>query len=219
MRNAHTDSYRRHFIASTLALSICPLALAAQSPKNPHVLVFGDSLSAEYGLARGTGWVALLGDQLKRQQADVQITNASISGETTSGGRSRLPALLRVHQPSVLVLELGANDALRGLPLAGTLDNLRAMVQAAQASGAQVLVLGVQMPPNYGQKYAQDFAQLFVQVAKEHNAALVPSFLKDVADAADPTALFQADRIHPSAQAQPILLRNVWPHLQPLLRP
>ena len=219
MRNAHTGNNRRHFIASALTLGTCPWALAAQNTQKPHVLVFGDSLSAEYGLARGTGWVALLAQQLKNQPAEVQITNASISGETTSGGRSRLPALLRTHQPSVVVLELGANDALRGLPLAGTRDNLRAMVQAAQGSGAQVLVLGVQMPPNYGKKYAQDFEQLFVQVAKERNAALVPSLLKDVADAADPTALFQADRIHPTAQAQPILLRNVWPQLQPLLRP
>ena len=219
MHHAYTGNYRRHFIASALALGTCPWALAAQNAKKPHVLIFGDSLSAEYGLARGTGWVALLTEQLKKKQTDVQVTNASISGETTSGGRSRLPALLRAHQPSVVVLELGANDALRGLPLAGTLDNLRAMVQAAQDSGAKVLILGVQMPPNYGKKYAQDFEQLFVQVAKERKAALVPSFLKDVADAADPTALFQADRIHPTAQAQPILLRNVWSQLAPLLQP
>lgn len=217
MRNTHTGGNRRHFIAAVTALGIYPQVNAAAQA--PHVLVLGDSLSAEYGLTRGTGWVALLEQQLRAGKRPVAVTNASISGDTTSGGRSRLPALLQQHRPSVVVIELGGNDALRGLPLAGTLDNLRAMTLAAQNAGARVLLLGMQMPPNYGQRYAQDFAQLFVQVAQERQAALVPAFLKGVADAADPTALFQADRIHPTAQAQPILLRNVWPQLQPLLRP
>lgn len=209
---------RRHFIASLTACALSPWAYAANTPSAARILVLGDSLSAEYGLARGTGWVALLERQLQQARITAHITNASISGETTSGGRSRLPALLKQHQPSVLVIELGANDALRGLPLNGTLDNLRAMTQAAQAAGAQVLLVGMQMPPNYGQKYAQDFEQLYVRVAQEFKTALVPAFFKNVADAADTTTLFQADRIHPTAQAQPILLANIWPHLQPLLK-
>lgn len=216
MHHTHTGSNRRHFIVSAAAFGISPWVLAATTP---HVLVVGDSLSAEYGLARGTGWVALLAQKLQQEKRNVRITNASISGETTSEGRSRLPALLKQHQPSVVVIELGGNDALRGLPLAGTLDNLRTMAQAAQNAGAKVLLLGMQMPPNYGKKYAQDFEQLFSQVAQEHKLALVPSLLKGVADAANPTALFQADRIHPTEQAQPILLRNVWPQLVPLLQP
>lgn len=216
MHSAYTWGNRRHFIASVAALSAWPLAQAA---KTPHILIVGDSLSAEYGLARGTGWVSLLEQKLKTEQSLATVANASISGETTFGGRTRLPALLKQHQPSVVVIELGGNDALRGLPLAGTLDNLRAMTQAAQDAGAKVLLLGMQMPPNYGKKYAQDFEQLFAQVANERKATLLPFFLKGVADAPNPTALFQADRIHPTAAAQPIMLNNVWPLLRPLLKP
>lgn len=216
MHSACTWGNRRHFIASVAALSAWPLAQAA---KMPHILIVGDSLSAEYGLARGTGWVSLLEQKLKTEQSPATVTNASISGETTFGGRTRLPALLKQHQPSVVVIELGGNDALRGLPLAGTLDNLRTMTQAAQNAGAQVLLLGMQMPPNYGKKYAQDFEQLFAQVANERKATLLPFFLKGVADAPNPTALFQADRIHPTAAAQPIMLANVWHLLRPLLKP
>lgn len=216
MQNTYTWGNRRHFIASVAALGLCPLVQAAPTA---HVLVLGDSLSAEYGLARGSGWVALLAQKLRAEKHLATITNASISGDTTSGGRSRLPALLQQHAPSVVVIALGGNDALRGLPLAGTLDNLRAMTAAAQKTGAKVLLLGMQMPPNYGKQYTQDFEQLFSQVAQERNAALVPSLLKGVADAADPTALFQSDRIHPTAPAQPIMLGNVWRELQPLLRP
>lgn len=182
-----------------------------------HILVLGDSLSAEYGLARGTGWVALLQQQLSQTHRAVTVTNASISGDTTAGGKARLPTLLAQHQPSIVVIELGGNDALRGLPLASTRGNLDAMVQAAQAAGAQVLVLGMQIPPNFGRQYADDFAQLFVDVAAQRKAALLPFFLQGVADVPDAMALFQADRIHPNAQAQPLMLRNVWPHLQPLL--
>lgn len=183
------------------------------------ILVLGDSLSAEYGLPRGTGWVALLEQKLHATRKPRSVINASISGETSSGGRVRLPALLKQHQPRIVVIELGGNDALRGLPLNGTLDNLQSMVKASQAAGAKVLLLGMQMPPNYGKKYAQDFEQLYVQVSKEMGTALVPAFLKGVADTPDPTALFQSDRIHPTAQAQPIMLGNVWPVLQPLLAP
>jgi len=180
--------------------------------------VVGDSLSAEYGLERGSGWVALLQQRLARDRIAIKVVNASISGDTTSGGRSRLPELLAQHKPAVVILELGGNDALRGLPLNMTQANLSAMTQAAKTAGARVLLLGMQVPPNYGQKYAQDFAKLFADVAKAEGAALVPFFLAGVADAPDADKLFQADRIHPNAQAQARLLDNVWPTLKPLLK-
>ena len=170
----------------------------------------GDSLSAEYGLARGTGWVALLEQQLARDKLPVKVVNASISGDTTSGGRSRLPALLKTHQPTHVVVELGGNDALRGLPLDMTRANLQAMAQAAKAAGAKVLLVGMQVPPNYGARYGQDFAALFTTVAREQGAALVPFLLAGVADSAEADKLFQPDRIHPTAQAHPRMLANVW---------
>lgn len=188
----------------------------------PRLLVLGDSISAEYGLARGQGWVALLSERLAQQasggQVQVQVHNASVSGETTAGGRTRLPALLAQERPAIVVIELGANDALRGLALAHTQDNLRAMTAAAQQAGAQVLLLGMQLPPNYGRDYGARFAALYAQVAHEQRCALVPFLLAGVADAPEPLALFQADGIHPNARAQPQLLANVWPPLQPLLK-
>ncbi|NWG73282.1 MAG: arylesterase [Rubrivivax sp.] len=182
------------------------------------ILVVGDSLSAEYGLARGSGWVALLEQRLAAEKIAARVVNASISGDTTSGGRSRLPALLAQHKPTHVVIELGGNDALRGLPLESTRANLVEMTRAARAAGARVVVVGMQVPPNYGRRYADDFAALFGEVAKVEGAALVPFLLAGVADGPDPTALFQGDRIHPNADAQPIMLGNVWPVLQPLLR-
>ncbi len=181
------------------------------------ILVVGDSLSAEYGLRRGTGWVALLEKRLAVESAGTRVVNASISGDTTSGGRSRLGALLVQHKPSHVVIELGGNDALRGLPLALTRENLSAMVQTAQKAGAKVLVVGMQMPPNYGAAYGAEFAGLFATVAREHKAGLVPFLLKGVADDADPTRLFQADRIHPREEAHPLMLENVWPALRRML--
>jgi acyl-CoA thioesterase I len=177
----------------------------------------GDSLSAEYGLQRGAGWVALLEKRLATQKISRGVVNASISGDTTSGGRSRLPALLAQHRPGVVVIELGGNDALRGLPLAMTQDNLSEMTRAAQKAGAKVLLVGMQVPPNYGTDYADRFAGMFAAVAKAHKAALVPFMLKGVADGADPTRLFQADRIHPRAEAHPAILDNIWPELKKLL--
>ena len=192
----------------------------AQAParEGRRILVLGDSLSAEYGLARGTGWVALLEKRLAQEKIAASVVNASVSGETTSGGRSRLPALLAQHQPSVVVLELGGNDALRGLPLKNTQENLAWMVEAAQKAGAKVLLVGMQVPPNYGTDYANRFAATFADVAKARKVALVPFFLKGVADGTDPTRLFQPDRIHPRAEAHPQMLANVWPELQKLLR-
>lgn len=190
--------------------------MASTSP-GKTVLIVGDSLSAEYGLRRGTGWVPLLEKQLAGQKKQVKIVNASISGDTTSGGRSRLAGLLRKHQPGVVVIELGGNDALRGLPLDMTESNLTAMVQASKKVGAKVLLLGMQVPPNYGGAYGATFSGLFSKVAKAEKVALVPFFLKGVADAADSTAQFQPDRIHPNEQAQATMLANVQPELMKLL--
>jgi len=191
-------------------------AAAAASPS--LILVLGDSLSAEYGLARGAGWVALLEKQLAQDKVNATVVNASVSGETTSGGRSRLPALLAQHKPTHVVIELGGNDALRGLPLKNTEENLTFMAQAAQKAGAKVLLVGMQVPPNYGTDYANRFAGLFTTVAKAQNAAVVPFFLKGVADGPDATRLFQPDRIHPRAEAHPQMLANVWPELKKLLK-
>lgn len=188
-----------------------------QAATLPVVLVVGDSLSAEYGLRRGEGWVALLEQRLQHRHGNLRVVNASISGETTSGGRSRLALLLRTHQPAVVVIELGGNDALRGLPLDMSQDNLRAMVQASQKAGARVLLVGMEMPPNYGARYAEQFRSIYQQVAKGFQVPLVPFFLAGVADRPDAMHFFQSDRIHPNAQAQPRMLDNIWPELQRLL--
>jgi acyl-CoA thioesterase I len=194
-------------------------AAAAPGGGDPRVLlIVGDSLSAEYGLRRGTGWAALLQQRLDRERLAWRVVNASISGDTTSGGRSRLPALLREHRPAVVVLELGGNDALRGLPMSMTRANLAEMTRAAKASGARVLIAGMQVPPNYGKRYADEFAGVFAEVARAEGTALVPFFLAGVADVPQAEALFQPDRIHPREEAHPIILANVWPALRPLLR-
>lgn len=214
---------RRDFVRLLSAAAFASAVPAwAQSSKKPaaqaRIVVLGDSLSAEYGLVRGSGWVALLEKRLSAEKITASVINASISGDTTSGGRARLGALLKQHRPTVLVIELGGNDALRGLPLKNTQDNLSAMAQAAQKAGAKVLLLGMQVPPNYGRQYAEQFAQLFVSVAQKNKTALVPFLLKGVADRQDATAWFQADGIHPLAKAHPQMLDNVWPALRPLLR-
>jgi acyl-CoA thioesterase-1 len=209
---------RRHFNWTLLALASWGLAAPAMAASGQRILVVGDSLSAEYGLARGSGWVALLHKQLAQEKPGVEVINASISGDTTSGGRSRLPALLKRHQPSHVVIELGGNDALRGLPMNMTQDNLLAMTKQAQAAGAQVLLLGMQMPPNYGPDMARQFDAAFAQVAKSQKAALVPFFLKGVGDDPEPLKWFQSDRIHPNEAAQPRMLANVWPTLKKQLK-
>ena len=209
---------RRHFNWTLLALVSWGLVATVQASPNTRILVVGDSLSAEYGLARGTGWVALLQNQLDKDKPGAQVINASISGDTTSGGRSRLPALLKRHQPSHVIIELGGNDALRGLPMNMTQGNLLDMTQKAQAAGAKVLLLGMQMPPNYGADMARQFEAAFAQVAKTQKAALVPFFLKGVGDDPDPLKWFQADRIHPNEAAQPRMLANVWPVLSRMLK-
>ena len=191
----------------------------AQSAKTSPavILVVGDSMSAEYGLARGTGWVALLEKRLAQEKITATVVNASVSGDTTAGGRARLPALLKQHRPTHVVIELGGNDALRGLPIKSTEDNLAWMAAEARKAGAQVLLVGMQVPPNYGAAYGRRFAAIFETVAKAQKTALVPFLLQGVADGPDPTRLFQADRIHPRAEAHPRMLDNVWTELRKLL--
>ncbi|MBT9456214.1 MAG: arylesterase [Burkholderiaceae bacterium] len=183
---------------------------AAAKPNVKLILVLGDSLSAEYGIGRGEGWVALLERRLAKNKQAVTVVNASISGDTTSGGRSRLPALLQKHRPSHVLIELGGNDALRGLPLSMTQDNLLAIVGACKAAGAKPIIVGMQVPPNYGRQYGEEFAGLFAKVAKAQSAPLVPFLLQGIAERKDAEAWFQADRIHPLAKAHPQMLDNVW---------
>jgi len=209
-RRARAGALRRQWLHCSLALCVAACALAtpvraqgtnpgspAAAPAAPVILVVGDSLSAEYGIARGQGWVALLEQRLQREGLRGTVVNASVSGDTTSGGKARLPGLLTRHRPAIVVIELGGNDALRGLP---------------------VLLLGMQMPPNYGPDMTRQFAELYPAVAKAQGAALVPFFLKNVGDDPDPARWFQADRIHPSEAAQPRLLANVWPELKKQLK-
>lgn len=198
-----------------VAIGMVLLLIAASAYSAPKtVLVLGDSLSAEYGLTRGSGWVALLQQRLQQQKIDATLVNASISGETTIGGKTRLPALLSKHNPDIVVIELGANDALRGLQLSATRANLDALLSMSKAAKAKVVLVGMQIPPNYGADYANQFSQLFSTAAKQYKAALVPFFMQGIADQ---PAMFQADRMHPNEQAQPQLLDNVWSHLKPLL--
>jgi len=212
---------RRDFILSgclALAAGAGPGARAQAAGSRPGlILVLGDSLSAEYGLKRGEGWVPLLQQRLAGQKIPATVVNASISGDTSAGGRSRLPSLLAQHRPTLVLIELGANDALRGLPLAATEDNLLQMTRAAQAAGAQVVLIGIQVPPNYGSDYTHRFEGVFSQVAAQAKVPLVPFLLKGIADAPNAADLFQADRIHPIASAQLRMLDNVWPILRPLL--
>ncbi|MEO7954464.1 MAG: arylesterase [Polaromonas sp.] len=219
-------AHLRHGAGNSLAVLLVAgllgahgLAAAQAKPlAAPVILIVGDSLSAEYGLKRGTGWVPLLEKQLASEKKAARVVNASISGDTTSGGRSRLPALLAQHKPATVVIELGGNDALRGLPLQMSEKNLSAMTQVAKSAGARVLLIGMQVPPNYGAAYAASFASLFATVAKAEKVALVPFFLKGIADTDDPTANFQADRIHPNEQSQARMLANVWPELKKLIK-
>jgi acyl-CoA thioesterase-1 len=206
-----------HCSAWALAWLVPGLANAAGTTNAKRIVVLGDSLSAEYGLARGSGWVALLEQRLAKERPGFGVVNASISGDTTSGGVSRLPAVLKAQQPSHLIIELGGNDALRGLPLSQTRANLQALVHAGKAAGARVLLLGMQLPPNYGASYGREFAETFAEVARAERVALLPFLLKGVADRADADSWFQPDRIHPLARAHPQMLENVWQVLKPLL--
>lgn len=199
-------------------LGFGPQAQATEDIANTPatILVVGDSLSAEYGLPRGTGWVTLLSHKLK-DRPHIKIVNASISGDTTSGGLSRLSPLLTTHKPTHVVIELGSNDALRGLPLKGTMDNLVRMTRLSKQAGAKVLLVGMMLPPNFGKRYALEFAAIYPKIAVAEGARAVPFFLKGVADRPDARDWFQADGLHPVAKAHPIMLDNVWRELSLML--
>ena len=195
-----------------LCLMLCaPAAYSASKT----LLVLGDSISAEYGLPRDSGWVSLLQTRLSDDKLQVSVVNASISGETTAGGLTRLPALLQQHKPAVLIIELGGNDGLRGLSLAATQSNLREMIKSADRIGARVLLLGMRVPPNYGPDYSKRFAAMYQGLARERNVKLVPFLFAGLEDT---ERFFQQDRIHPNQRAQMVMLDNVWPSLRSLLK-
>jgi acyl-CoA thioesterase I len=182
--------------------------------QEPVILVYGDSLSAGHGIAVEQGWVSLLANRVQREGYGFQVVNASVTGETTTGGLARLPHALATHQPRIIIIELGANDGLRGLPLDTTRANLEDMVALAAHDNRTVLLLGMRMPPNYGERYTSGFAAVYPDLARRHHASLVPFLLAGVADQ---PSLMQADGLHPNEHGQPILLDNVWPVLKPLL--
>ena len=188
-----------------------PAVLAAEK----SILVVGDSVSAAFGIAQARGWVALLGERLKREKLDYNVVNASISGETTAGGAARLGPALEKHRPAVVIIELGGNDGLRGMSVAAMQKNLDAMAEQSRRAGARVLLIGMQLPPNYGPKYTGEFERAFAEVAKRHAVALLPFLFEDFGGRRD---FFQPDGIHPTEAAQPIMLESVWKRLRPLLR-
>ncbi len=202
----------------TLAILACWALLAAQTASAQHappvILLVGDSVSAAYGLPNGAGWAALLQQRLDARHLRYRVVNASISGDTTAGGRARLAALLAQYRPAITIIELGGNDGLRGGSLAAMRDNLDAMTSAAQRAGSRVLLVGIRVPPNYGATYGERFAATYAEVASAHKAALVPFLFEGFAE---DDAMFQPDRIHPLAAAQAKMLDNVWPALAPLL--
>jgi acyl-CoA thioesterase-1 len=212
---ALAGGFAAHGTASAAKPASAPLAPTAGGRE---IVVVGDSVSAEYGLVRGSGWVALLGQRVAAEKLPWTVANASISGDTTSGGLARLPTVLKQHHPKVVVIELGGNDALRGLPMSDTRKNLDAMATLASASGARVLIAGMMVPPNFGKKYEAEFAQMYADVAAAHHAVLLPFIFKGIADRPDADDWFQPDRIHPVAKAHPIILDNVWPLLRPMLK-
>ena len=196
-------------------LFTCLMCLPLTAWAGGVILVYGDSLSAAYGLPRDAGWATLLQARLKQKGMDYTVVNASISGETTSGGATRMAEALRTHKPAVLILALGANDGLRGLPIEQMRANLGTMLRAGKQAGSRVLLVGMRLPPNYGEGYTRQFAQAYVDLAREHKTALTPFLLEGVADRRE---LFQADNLHPIAAAQPIILDNVWKALAPMLK-
>jgi acyl-CoA thioesterase-1 len=191
-----------------------PASATVANAEARSVLVMGDSLSAAYNLAAEQGWVALLDTRLRTEAPGFRMVNASISGETTAGGASRIDAALSEHQPALVVIELGANDGLRGLPLEETRANLERMVRASKAAGAEVLVVGMRLPPNYGPDYTEAFFSMFGEIAQAEGTAHLPFLLEPIAF---DEAAFQSDRLHPTAEAQPVLANHVWSALQPML--
>ena len=202
---------RRYLCGLLLALLCLPATHAAPQPT---ILVFGDSISAAYGIRVEEGWVSLLQKKLASQGYGYRVVNASVSGETTAGGLTRLPRALERHRPAILILELGGNDALRGLPLDDVRNNLDGMIRKSQAAGARVVLAGMRMPPNYGPRYSREFQAIYADLSRQHELPLIPFVMQDVA--LDAT-LMQADGLHPNARAQPLLLEEIWPRLEPLL--
>lgn len=185
------------------------------SAVTPTILVMGDSLSAGHGIKLQAGWVNLLSQRLSVQGYDYSVVNASVTGETSRGARTRFPALLKAHHPAIVILEIGANDGLRGLPTKQMHDNIAEMIKETKAGHAEVLLVGIEMPPNYGTSYTAAFKNVYKELAKSTQVRFVPFFLKDVALN---DSLMQADNIHPNEQGQPYLLDTVWPELKPLLK-
>jgi acyl-CoA thioesterase-1 len=208
------SSVSRIIGAWALGISFWVIALQNAAASDRTILVFGDSLSAAYGLRAEQGWVALLDKRLQSQGYGYTVANASVSGETTDGGLQRLPRALQIHQPKIVVLELGANDALRGLQLNSTKDNLAKMVDLSQKAGARVLLVGMRIPPNYGPRYTADFVRMYADLKEHYRLAFVPFLLASVA--LDP-AQMQEDGLHPNAKGEPAVLDTLWPKLQPLL--
>jgi len=202
---------RRLLITWLTSLLLSPLTAWAGGA----ILIYGDSLSAAYGFAQDAGWPTLLQARLKQEGMDYTVTNASISGETTSGGAARIGETLKAHRPGVIIVQLGANDGLRGLPPEQMRANLAKIVIASQRAKARVLLVGMRMPPNYGETYTRQFAQVYTRLAREYKTALVPFLLQGVDQRRE---LFQSDNMHPTAAAQPILLQNVWQVLAPMLK-
>jgi len=203
------------FLFSVLLGGFSVAAIAAPADKPPTILVYGDSLSAAYNMPREQGWVTLLQQRLQQQGLPHRVVNASVSGETTSGGRARLAATLKQHQPDIVLLELGANDGLRGLSISNMQSNLRAMIEASKNAEARVVLLGILIPPNYGPRYTRDFAASYVELAKRYDVPLLPFLLEGVAGKPEFT---MDDGLHPNANAQMKILDNVWATLQPMLK-
>lgn len=206
-----SEKWFKKFVLSAFLILYC-VGNAYSAPKT--ILVLGDSLSAEYGLARGTGWVSLLEQRIQEKKLHVRVINASISGDTTSGGLSRISDLLKKYQPTTVIIELGGNDGLRGLPLTASEKNFRSIISASKSAKANVLLVGMQIPPNYGRAYTDQFSAMYPKIAKATKISLVPFLLDGIANNAD---LFQADHIHLTAAAHPRMLDNVWPYLLPLI--
>ncbi|WP_175819650.1 arylesterase [Burkholderia sp. BCC0419] len=201
-------------LGTLLAVTVPARAATAPASSPPVIVVLGDSLSAEYGLPRDTGWVSLLRQRLTTERIDYSVANASVSGDTTSGGRARLPAVLQRLKPSIVVVELGSNDALRGVPLATTEQNLRDIIASARRAQAKVVLVGMYVPPNYGPDYTQKFHAVYTRLSKDLGVPLVPFLLAGIENKPE---MFQADQMHPAQQAQGVLLDNVWLALKPLL--
>ena len=197
-----------------MAVPSTDAATPAAATPAPAILVVGDSISAGYGLAANEGWVALLQNRLKSQGYGYRVVNASVSGETTTGGLARLPRALSVHRPAIVIIELGGNDGLRGLPLETSRTNLERMINLSKGAGARVLLLGMKIPPNYGARYSEGFEKVFRDLARQHKLAFEPFFLSKIALE---QGMIQEDGLHPTAKAQPVMLDTMWPALKPLL--